>query len=191
MMVFCSNCGKENPEDARFCDGCGYQIANVSAQEGAVQGQTSNQSYVRSDYSQQYPSYGQPPSGYPQVPRQENSEVDGKKSWWQGHIGESRIYYCRKNGCGWSGTKTEMKHEDAWYSAPPRPIEFATQTLWVESYKEVDYYSCPRCGTLIKSRIRVKPVSEMGKPDHSIREVLFVIAVLVITMSLMAIFMLM
>jgi len=34
--MFCSNCGKENPDNAKFCAGCGKPIAQAAAQPAAA-----------------------------------------------------------------------------------------------------------------------------------------------------------
>ncbi|WP_109505720.1 FHA domain-containing protein [Nocardioides speluncae] len=33
-MPFCTNCGKQNPEDARFCSQCGHRLVSEGAAEG-------------------------------------------------------------------------------------------------------------------------------------------------------------
>lgn len=52
-MIYCSNCGRENPEDARFCDGCGYQIHENLLQEGTTHPKSSAQPSVSSSLPQQ------------------------------------------------------------------------------------------------------------------------------------------
>jgi hypothetical protein len=36
VLMFCSNCGKENPDNAKFCAGCGKPIAQAAAQPAAA-----------------------------------------------------------------------------------------------------------------------------------------------------------
>jgi len=38
--MFCSNCGKENPNTAKFCAGCGKPIAEAAAPAAAPAQQT-------------------------------------------------------------------------------------------------------------------------------------------------------
>jgi TM2 domain-containing membrane protein YozV len=33
--MFCSNCGKQNPDNAKFCDGCGQPVASTAAPQYA------------------------------------------------------------------------------------------------------------------------------------------------------------
>jgi ribosomal protein L40E len=52
-MVFCSSCGKENPEGAKFCNGCGFQIEETTVKEQVTVAKTSPQIYASPGYPQQ------------------------------------------------------------------------------------------------------------------------------------------
>lgn len=65
--MFCPNCGKNVPDDSKFCDGCGFSFANAeptSAPEPAAEPAPAAEPV----YAQQYAQAPQtPPSGYGQA----------------------------------------------------------------------------------------------------------------------------
>ncbi|WP_296882452.1 zinc-ribbon domain-containing protein [Thomasclavelia sp.] len=72
--MFCTNCGKQIPDDARFCPECGAQTeprANTAS--------TANQANT---YSQQNQGY----NNYQQMNRQQNMNVSGAFKWGAGAI---------------------------------------------------------------------------------------------------------
>jgi len=51
--MFCSSCGKQNPDNAKFCDGCGQPVASKAAPQYAPPPQ--------SQYNPPQPQYAPPP----------------------------------------------------------------------------------------------------------------------------------
>ncbi len=62
-MVFCPQCGSENPDTARFCDQCGAELVQVhqARQVQTVQGNADSPGNVPSDAPPAPPSPGTPP----------------------------------------------------------------------------------------------------------------------------------
>jgi hypothetical protein len=119
-----------------------------------------------------------PPPAFAEVAPQGHGEVGKKKSWWSEHVGASRIYYCRTDGCGWSGTIAEMfsiprlrdvavpimRYERGGYgtsdpTATPRIVGYNYYTEMIE------VYSCPKCDRVIKEKkVKTTFVRSSGGP---------------------------
>ena len=90
-MTFCTNCGRKNPDSARFCDICGVRIADALVRENTFQAQPSCRPYAGSDYPQQtahqetsVQSSTQPNLQTPQPTRSQNEPVSGPQQSIQG-----------------------------------------------------------------------------------------------------------
>lgn len=57
--MFCPNCGKPNPDDARFCSECGYSLAREDARGGATEPASQGESVLQEAPSQQMASMPQ------------------------------------------------------------------------------------------------------------------------------------
>ena len=72
--MFCGKCGKQNPDNAVFCDGCGAQLTQPAPQAAPQQQYTQQQytqqnpQYAQQQYAQQDPQYAQQQYQYAQQP---------------------------------------------------------------------------------------------------------------------------
>lgn len=63
----CSNCGKSNPDDARFCDGCGSNLAVTPPQNNFTSPPPPPPPPPAQNFQQQYQQPYQQPIGYAPV----------------------------------------------------------------------------------------------------------------------------
>jgi len=166
LTFYCTSCGREVSEHSKFCNWCGSPVSGGSDESGYAQ----SQAQVRAPPVPQTPL--PPPPAFAGVAPQGHGEVGKKGSWWSEHVGASRIYHCRTNGCGWSGTIDRMfsttrfrdvavpimRTEHDGTSTPPQRI--SGYNYYTE---EIRVYSCPKCDRAMKEKkVKTKLVRSSG-----------------------------